>query len=112
VEAAYLRAFLSSRDALLYTAAFVFGLALGVHHVTVGVTLPAMAVLVQRTEGWQFFRSKRLLYAALISFAGLFLVYAYLPVAASRRPTIDWGDPRTLQRIWWHVSGRQYQVFL
>jgi Protein of unknown function (DUF2723) len=100
------------RDHLLYIAAFIFGLALGVHHVTVGVTLPAMAVLVYRTEGFRFFKSKRLLYAALISFSGLLLVYAYLPLAASRSPIMNWGDPRTLQRIWWHVSGRQYQVFL
>jgi len=46
-------------DVWLYCAAFIFGLALGVHHVTVGVTLPALAVLVYRTEGWQFFKSKR-----------------------------------------------------
>ncbi len=25
---------------------------------------------------------------------------------------MNWGDPRTLERLWWHVTGRQYQVFL
>jgi hypothetical protein len=24
---------------------------------------------------------------------------------------MNWGDPRTLERLWWHVSGRQYRVF-
>lgn len=99
-------------DKSLYAAAFVFGLALGVHHVTVGLMLPAFAALVVATEGIAFFRSKRLLMAALFSVGGLLLVYAYLPVAASRSPIMNWGDPRTLQRLWWHVSGRQYQVFL
>jgi hypothetical protein len=33
-------------DSWLYAAAAVFGLALGVHHVTVGLTLPALAVIV------------------------------------------------------------------
>src|SRR5437773_5260697 len=33
-------------DLWIYTAAFVFGLATGVHHVTVGLTLPAIAVVV------------------------------------------------------------------
>ncbi|HEX8651636.1 MAG TPA: DUF2723 domain-containing protein [Pyrinomonadaceae bacterium] len=99
-------------DSLLYAAALAFGLALGVHHVTVALLLPALAVLVYRTEGARFFKSKRLLYAALFSFAALLIVYAYLPFAASRAPVMNWGNPHTLERIWWHITGRQYQVFL
>lgn len=98
-------------DSLLYAAAFVFGLALGVHHVTVALTLPALAVIVYRTEGPQFFRSKRLVYAAIISIAALLAVYTYLPLAASRTPVISWGNPRSLEAIWWHITGRQYQSF-
>src|SRR5213595_1277763 len=99
-------------DSWLYAAALVFGLALGVHHVTVGLILPALAILVYRTEGLKFFTSRRFLYAALISIGGLVAVYAYLPFAASRSPVINWGNPRSLQEIWWHVTGRQYRVFL
>jgi hypothetical protein len=87
-------------------------LALGVHHVTVGLTLPALAVIVYRTQWLRFFTSRRLLYAALISIGGLVAVYAFLPFAASRSPVINWGNPRSLQEIWWHVTGRQYRVFL
>jgi hypothetical protein len=101
----------TAEDTWLYTAAFVFGLALGVHHVTVGLTLPAVAVIVYRTQGLRFFASRRLLYAALISIGALVAVYSYLPWAASRSPVMNWGDPRSLQEIWWHVSGRQYRVF-
>ena len=99
-------------DSWLYAGALVFGLALGVHHVTVGLTLPAVGVLVYRTEGLRFFTSRRLLYAALISIGGLVAIYTYLPFAASRSPVINWGNPRSLQEIWWHVTGRQYRVFL
>jgi hypothetical protein len=99
-------------DHWLYAAALVFGLALGVHHVTVALTLPALAMLVYRTQGLRFFTSRRLLYAALISIVGLVAVYAYLPFAASRSPAINWGNPRSLQEIWWHITGRQYRVFL
>jgi hypothetical protein len=99
-------------DSLLYGAAAAFGLALGVHHVTVGLTLPAVAVIVYRTEGLRFFTSRRLVYAALISVAAMVAVYAYLPFAASRSPLINWGNPRSLQEIWWHITGRQYRVFL
>jgi tetratricopeptide (TPR) repeat protein len=101
----------SSPHSSLYAAAFLFGLALGVHHVSVGLMLPAFAALVFATEDIGFFRSRRFIYAALFAFAGLFVVYAYLPLAASRSPIMNWGDPRTFERLWWHVSGKQYQVF-
>jgi hypothetical protein len=100
----------SAHDRWLYAASFVFGLAMGVHHVSVAVTLPAFALLVLATEGFRFFASKRLLKAALCAFAGL-AVYLYLPLAAMRSPLMNWGDPRSPQRLWWHVTGRQYQVF-
>ena len=98
-------------DAFLYSAALIFGLALGVHHVTVALTLPAVAVIVFRTQGVRFFTSRRFVYAALISIGALVAVYAYLPLAASRSPVINWGHPRSLQEIWWHLTGRQYQVY-
>lgn len=98
-------------DRWMNLAAFIFGLALGVHHVTVAVLLPAFAVLVYATEGFDFFTSKRLLKAALFAFAGL-SIYLYLPLAASRLPVMNWGNPQTLDQFWWHVTGRQYQVFL
>ncbi len=106
------RAAVTKHDGWLYAAAAVFGLALGDHHVTVGLTLPAVAVIVFRTQGVRFFTSRRLLYAALISIAAMVAAYAYLPFAASRSPLINWGNPRSLQEIWWHITGRQYQVFL
>jgi hypothetical protein len=102
----------TAQDSFLYLAAFLFGLALGDHHVTVGLTLPAIAVVVYRTEGPGFFMNRRLIYAGLISIGGLIAVYSYLPLAASRSPLLNWGEPRSLQEIWWHISGRQYQVFL
>ena len=98
-------------DKWIYAAAFVFGLAMGVHHVTVALTLPAIAVVVFRTEGLKFFTSRRLLYSALISIGALILVYSYLPWAASRSPAMNWGNTRSLQEIWWHITGRQYRVF-
>jgi tetratricopeptide (TPR) repeat protein len=104
-------AHVTRHDAFLYTAALLFGLALGVHHVTVALTLPAIAVIVFRTQGVRFFTSRRLVYAALISIGALVAVYAYLPLAASRSPVINWGHPRSLQEIWWHLTGRQYQVY-
>jgi tetratricopeptide (TPR) repeat protein len=101
---------ISRHDRWLDAGALLFGLGLGVHHVSVGLMLPALAWLVLATEGLSFFASKRLLRAAASAFAGL-AIYIYLPLAASRSPHMNWGDPQTLQRFWWHITGRQYQVF-
>jgi tetratricopeptide (TPR) repeat protein len=99
------------KDQFVYLAALAFGLGLGVHHVTVGVMLPALAVFVYRTAGFSFFKSSRLLYSALIAVSATIIVYAYLPLAAQKLPSMNWGDPQTLQRFWWHITGHQYQVF-
>ena len=125
-----LSAKLDGRDHWLVAAAFVFGLALCVHHVTVALTFPAFALAYYRTvrrtgdakqrktgrysseSGLLAGRStKRLLYAAAAIGLGL-AFYLYLPLAASRKPLLNWGDPSNAQRMWWHVTGRQYQVFL
>ena len=111
LSAASNRGQVTRHDVFLYSATLIFGLALGVHHVTVALTLPAVAVIVFRTQGMGFFTSRRLVYAALISIGALVAVYAYLPLAASRSPVINWGHPRSLQEIWWHLTGRQYQVY-
>ena len=97
--------------ALLYLAALVLGLALGVHHVTVGLTFPGLGLLVYSTARRRPLDRRTLVVGALCLLAGV-SVYLYLPIAASRSPLIDWGDPRTLQRFWWHITGRQYQAFL
>jgi len=102
---------ITDHDLPLYAAAITFGLALGVHHVTVCLLLPALGAIVYRTQGLEFFTSRRLIYAALLSLFALFVVNSYLPLAASASPIINWGDPRSLQAIWWHITGRQYQVF-
>ncbi len=108
IDAKANRTTLSDRKLLI--AAWVFGLALGVHHVTIGLLLPGLAAMVFVTEGLAFFKSKRLLIAALVSITGLG-IYIYLPVAASRSPLMNWGKPSTLESFWWHVTGKQYQVF-
>jgi tetratricopeptide (TPR) repeat protein len=102
----------TENDQLLLGAAILFGLALGVHHVSVALTLPALAVIVYRTAGAKFFFGKRLLFAALFALVALLLVYSYLPIAAARDPILNWGDPRSLSAIWSHITGWQYRVFL
>jgi tetratricopeptide (TPR) repeat protein len=97
---------------LVTLAAFVFGLALGVHHVTaILLLLPALPIFVWRTAGWRFFTSRALAKAFLASLTGL-AIYVYLPLAAKSHPIFNWGNPSNLQRFYWHISAKQYQVNL
>ena len=39
-------------------------------------------------------------------------VYCYLPIRSGAGPLLDWGHPVTLERILWHLTGKQYQVWM
>lgn len=39
-------------------------------------------------------------------------VYLYLPIRSASGPIMDWGHPVTLERFWWHVTGKQYQTWM
>jgi tetratricopeptide (TPR) repeat protein len=91
--------------------AAALGLATGTHHVTIALLVPSLLVLVwgplRRRASWSFT-------VALLATAGAcaVVVYLYLPWAAARGTFPGWGDPQTVERFWWHLSGRQYQAFL
>jgi hypothetical protein len=84
---------------------FTAGLALGVHHATVLMTLPPAFYLA-----WTRRRPTRrqLALATVAGLLGLSL-YLFLPWRAAQHPILNWGDPQTLERFWWHVSGKQYR---
>ncbi len=95
-------------DAPLYLAALAFGLGLG-NHLTLAFLLPALPFLLwpQRTR---LLRLRTLLASSALFAVGLG-VYAYLPLAASRHPPVNWGAPSTWQRFLWVVTAKQYQRF-
>jgi hypothetical protein len=95
----------------LYAAALLFGFGLCVHHVTIGTGAIAIAVLITRIGGAAFWRSRTTVIAAILLAAGL-LVYAYLPIAASRKPVMNWGDPSTVSAVWDHITGKQYRSYI
>ena len=100
----------ASRD--LYIAAALFGLALGVHHATVGVTFVGIAAFVVATAGIRFLGSRQVLIAAVISIVALAAVYSYLPIAAARKPVLNWGDPSTIAQFRQHVTAAQFWSFM
>jgi len=96
------------RDRTLWAAAFALGLALG-NHLTILFWAPA-ALVTLWPERRHWLRARTLLPAAGLLLAGLG-VYAYLPLAASQRPPVNWGNPQTWSGFLWVVTGEQYQQF-
>lgn len=96
---------------LLPLAGLLYGLALGVHHVTVVLAFPAFAFLLLQKPVRRRLRAKTVAWTLAAGALGLGF-YLYLPWAASREPLLNWGDPDSWQRFFWHVSARQFQTNL
>jgi hypothetical protein len=68
---------------------------------------------------WLYFRTfgfGRKSFLRIFKIAPFFLlglsVYLYLPIRSSSYPILDWGHPATLERFFWHVSGKQFRVWM
>ncbi len=91
----------------------LFGLAL-CDQQTIVLLVPAFAVLAW--QGWALLPrasgrlriSARDLGLALGAFVVGLLPYAYLPIAASASPALNWGDPSSLHRFYVDVSRGNY----
>ena len=81
------------------------------NHMTTILLLPAVVVLYFwrnrfTSAGW-----KRI-GAAIPAFLLGLVPYLYLPLRAASDPILNWGNPQTLERLYWHMSGKQYRVWL
>jgi hypothetical protein len=92
--------------------AFAFTVGLGfTNHMTTILLAPGLLYLyfsVQRLTPASWRRLLRLIPAFV---AGL-SVYIYLPLRAGQSPPLNWGLPVTAERFWWHLSGKQYSVWM
>ncbi|MCD6289502.1 MAG: DUF2723 domain-containing protein [Anaerolineae bacterium] len=87
------------------TTGLVLGLGLG-NHISLAFLIPGAVIYLWLADIRVTRRS--LLGLALGCVVGL-LTYVYLPWAARGDPPVNWGDPSTLPRLWWLVSGRVYR---
>jgi tetratricopeptide (TPR) repeat protein len=87
--------------------AYSLGLSLTNHMSIVMVGLPCGVYLIATRR----IALKTLPLLALFFLVGL-SAYAYLPLRAGQSPVINWGNPGTLERFIWHVTGKQYRVWM
>jgi hypothetical protein len=96
----------------LRAAALALGLGLA-HHGMTALLLPAaaLATFAARRRAGPRLGLREAAWLATLA-AGPLLLYAYLPLAASREPAIAWGNPVTPAAFWYHVTGAQYRGFM
>ncbi len=94
----------------LFLFAFVLGLSFS-NHMTTILLAPSFLYLFVRRFGFRRDAINLLLKLVPFFLLGLSL-YIYLPIRSSVQPPFDWGHPATFERFIWHVTGKQYQVWM
>jgi len=97
-----------SRKFILF--AFILGLSFS-NHMTTILLAPGFMWLYFRTFGLCKQSFLLIFKVALFFLLGL-SVYLYLPIRSASHPLLDWGHPATLERFFWHVSGKQFRVWM
>ena len=95
---------------MLVFGSFLLGLSFA-NHMTTILLVPATLYIVLASLR----RTVRFLPLALVLSPFFLLglsIYLYLPVRSASGPPLDWGHPAELERLWWHVTGKQYRTWI
>jgi len=98
----------AERGGTLLVLAYLAGLALTNHMSAASAVLGAAltVILTYRRE-----LTRRIPVLALLFLLGV-SPYLFLVLRARAGPLLAWGSPYNLERFWWHVTGKQYQVWM
>jgi len=98
------------REALWYAGAFLLGLSF-TNHMTTILLVPGLLYMYVAHFGSRRSSWNRLLRLLPVFLLGLSL-YIYLPLRAAVPPAFNWGDPSTLEHLFWHLRGKQYSAWI
>lgn len=100
--------FTSSRTSRhIYLYFFVAGLSFCNHMIVFALFIPISVYMLTRHR----LNMKQWMFCILLFVTGL-SIYAYLPIRAAGQPLLNWGNPFNLERFIWHITGRQYRVWM
>ena len=93
---------------------YFFGFTLGLsfaNHMTTILLAPGFLFLYFAQQG-STRKSWMRVFRIAVPFLSALSVYLYLPFRAAQSPLLNWGDPTSLERFFWHFSGKQYRVWI
>lgn len=90
--------------------ALMFGLSFSNHLTTILLVPAAIYFFIVEHESVRmaFQRIVRLSVPFIIGLS----VYIVLPIRAASHPLLNWGNPQTAEQLLWHVSGKQFRVWM
>ena len=105
-----------SRGRLVFLrwGSIIWGLALANHHETafffpLWLTMLVLALQIDRESGRSYLPPLRVVVEGVFFLALGLLPYLYLPIAASRDPALNWGDPSNWQNFWKVLTRAEYR---
>ncbi|MDP1676875.1 MAG: DUF2723 domain-containing protein [Bacteroidota bacterium] len=90
--------------------AFLVGLSF-TNHLTTILLAPALMYWFFAEFGITKNAFKKMLFLIPSFLAGI-SVYLYLPIRASQSPLLNWGNPQSIEKFWWHFTGKQFRVWM
>jgi hypothetical protein len=91
--------------------AFMLGLSF-TNHLTTILLAPACLTIFFYYNVHDKQRLWKLLGLMAACFIVGFSVYLYLPIKANMNPTFFWGNPHNFERFYWHITGKQFSVWI
>ena len=90
-----------------YFIMFLFGLAFTNHIIVFSLAGPVFVYLILKYRP----EFKKVLFGIICALFAVSL-YIYLIVRTNGNAVLAWGNTHDLQRLFWHVTGKQYQVWM
>jgi len=81
------------------------------NHLTTVLLAPALLYWFFAEQGVNKNAFKNIAKLSIPFMAGL-SIYLYLPIRSAQQPLLNWGDPQTFEKFWWHFTGKQFRVFM
>ena len=107
-----LKAYVSAKelkDWLIFSVVLAVGFT---NHMTTILIIPAAAYLFFEKNKFNKTSFLKIVKMLLPFVVVMIIFYSYLYIRANQNPILNWGDPSNLVRLFRHVSGKQYQVWM
>ena len=106
----FVKAINTNQKKMWIVFAFLVGLSF-TNHLTTILLAPALLYWFFAEFGFNKNTFKKILFLTPSFLVGL-SVYLYLPIRALQSPLLNWGNPHTGEKLWWHFTGKQFRVWM